>query len=112
VYRVAPAEKQAAFAPMRRALDAARRLRDAGALHPDSDPTDYYHAIRQWAVWSIEKGYDREGFLNGFVARMEQNFRDAGRAWSPDVAAAVRTFGEGRWTDIAAILEAADAPSP
>lgn len=112
VYRVAPPEKQAAFAPMRRALDAARRLRDAGALHPDSDPLDYYHSIRQWAVWSIEKGYDREGFLNGFVARMEQNFRDAGRAWSPDVAAAVRSFGEGRWTDIAAILEAADAPSP
>jgi hypothetical protein len=112
VYRVAPAVKQAAFAPMRRALDAARRLRDAGALHPDSDPDDYYHSIRQWAVWSVEKGYDREGYLDGFVERMEKNFREAGRPWSGDVAAAVRSFGEGRWTDIAAILEAANAPSP
>jgi hypothetical protein len=112
VYRVAPPEKQAAFAPMRRALDAARRLRDAGALHPDSDPEDYYHSVRQWAVWTVEKGFDRAGFLDAFVARMEQNFWEAGRPWSPDVAAAVRSFGEGRWTDIAAILEAANAPSP
>jgi hypothetical protein len=109
VYRVAPADKQQRFAPMRRALDAARQLRDAGALHPDSDPTDYYHSIRQWAVWTIEKGYDREGFLNAFIARMEKNFRDAGQPWSADVAAAVRSYGEGRWSDIREILDAAEA---
>ncbi|HJR52728.1 MAG TPA: TonB-dependent receptor plug domain-containing protein [Gemmatimonadota bacterium] len=109
VYRVAPAAKQSAFAPMRRALDAARRLRDAGQLDPDSDPTDYYHAIRQWAVWTIEKGYDREGFLDAFVERTEKNFRDSGQPWSADVAAAVRSYGEGRWADIREILDAAEA---
>jgi hypothetical protein len=109
VYRIAPAEKQAAFAPMRRALDAARRLRDAGQLNPDSDPADYYHSIRQWAVWTIEKGYDREGFLEAFVEQMEKNFREAGQPWSADVAAAVRAYGEGRWTDIRKILDAAEA---
>ena len=108
VYRVAPAAKQAAFEPMRRALDAAREIRDAGQLHPDSDPTDYYHSIRQWAVWTIEKGYDREGFLDAFVERTEKNFHDAGQPWSADVAAAVRSYGEGRWTDIAAILDEAE----
>jgi hypothetical protein len=109
VYRIASAAKQVVFAPMRRALDAARRLRDAGQLHPDSEPTDYYHSIRQWAVWTIEKGFDREGFLNAFVERTEKNFREAGQPWSADVAAAVRTYGEGRWTDIRAILDTAEA---
>jgi hypothetical protein len=109
VYRVAPAAKQAAFEPMRRALDVARRLRDAGQLHPDSDPGDYYHSIRQWAVWTIEAGYDRAGFLDAFVQRTEKNFREAGQPWSGDVAAAVRSYGEGRWSDIRAILDAAEA---
>jgi hypothetical protein len=108
VFRVAPAEKQARYAPMRRALDAARRLRDAGQLHPDSDPAGYYHSIRQWAAWTVERGFDREGFLDAFVERTEENFRDAGQPWSEDVAAAVRSYGEGRWTDIRAILDAAE----
>jgi hypothetical protein len=112
VFRVAPAEKQARYAPMRRALDAARRLRDAGGLHPDSDPEGYYHSIRQWAVWTVEKGFDRDGFLGAFVERTEENFRDAGQPWSEEVAAAVRSFGEGRWSDIQAILEEAEAESP
>jgi hypothetical protein len=109
VYRVAPAERQSHYALMRRALDAARRLREAGQLHPDSDPTDYYHSIRQWAVWTIEKGLDREGFLDAFVARTEKNFREAGQPWSAEVAAAVRSYGEGRWSDIREILDAAEA---
>jgi hypothetical protein len=109
VFRVAPAEKQARYAPMRRALDAARRLRDAGQLHPDSDPEGYYHSIRQWAVWTVEKGFDQDGFLGAFVERTEENFRDAGQPWSAEVAAAVRSYGEGRWTDIRAILDAAEA---
>jgi hypothetical protein len=109
LYRIASAEKQAGFAPMRRALDAARRLRDAGQLHPDSDPTDYFHSIRQWAVWTLEKELDREGFLDAFVERTEKNFRESGQAWSPEIAAAVRSYGEGRWTDILAILDAAEA---
>jgi hypothetical protein len=108
VFRAAPAEKQARYAPMRRALDAARRLRDAGQLHPDSDPEGYYHSIRQWAAWTVEKGFDREGFLDAFVERTEENFRDAGQPWSAEVAAAVRAYGEGRWTDIRAILDAAE----
>lgn len=107
VFRVAPAEKQARYAPMRRVLDAARRLREAGRLHPDSDPQGYYHSIRQWAAWTVEKGFDREGFLDAFLERTEENFRDAGQPWSEDVAAAVRSYGEGRWTDIRAILDAA-----
>jgi hypothetical protein len=108
VFRVAPADKQARYAPMRRALDAARRLRDAGQLHPDSDPEGYYHAIRQWAAWTVEKGFDREAFVDAFVEKTEENFRDAGQPWSGDVAAAVRSYGEGRWTDIRAILDAAE----
>jgi hypothetical protein len=109
VYRVASAAEQARTAPMRDALDAARRLRDAGQLNPDSDPTDYYHSIRQWAVWTLEKGLDREEFLDAFVERTEKNFREAGQAWSDDVTAAVRSYGEGRWTDIRAILDASEA---
>ena len=48
------------------------------------------------------------GFLDAFVERTEKNFRDAGQPWSEDVAAAVRSYGEGRWTDIQAILDAAE----
>ncbi|HET6618133.1 MAG TPA: TonB-dependent receptor [Gemmatimonadota bacterium] len=109
VYRVSPAARQAAFEPMRRVLDAGRRLRDAGRLNPDSDATDYYHSIRQWAVWSVEKGFDREAFLESFVEQTEKHFRESGQPWSADVAAAVRSYGEGRWADIKEILDAAEA---
>jgi len=62
-----------------------------------------------YAKTEVKRAYDREGFLNAFVERMEKNFRDAGQPWSTDVAAAVRSYGEGRWTDIRAILDTAEA---
>ena len=52
LFRIAPPEMQKQFAAMRGVLDASRRLRDAGVLQPDSEPKAYFHAIRQWAIWT------------------------------------------------------------
>ena len=41
IYRVAGLEKQRQAQRVPFILEASRRLRDAGALHPDSDPAEY-----------------------------------------------------------------------
>lgn len=104
VFRIADAARQEQFAPAARALEAARRLRDQGLLNPDSNPESYFHSIRQWAVWTLEQGFDRERFLDAFVEHTRKNFARIGQPWSEAVEAAVRQHAEGRWEDVAEVL--------
>ncbi|HUP01124.1 MAG TPA: hypothetical protein VM737_06340, partial [Gemmatimonadota bacterium] len=107
VYRIAPPAAQEAFAPAARAIEAARRLNEAGLLSPDTNPESYYHAIRQWSIWTLEQRFDQAGFVAAFVEHTRKNAEARGVAWTDAVAAAVRTSGEGRWRDVARILEEA-----
>ncbi|HEY7471926.1 MAG TPA: hypothetical protein VIE68_06215 [Gemmatimonadota bacterium] len=107
VYRIAPRAAQEAFAPAARALEVARRLNDAGLLSPDTNPESYFHSIRQWSIWTLEKGFDREGFLSAFAEHTRKNAEARGMEWTDAVAQAVRTSAEGRWRDVAKILEEA-----
>ena len=107
VYRIAGAAKQERFAPAARALDSARRLRDQGLLHPDTNPESYFHSIRQWAVWTLEQEFDRGKFLDAFLEHAKKSFTRAGREWSDPVEAAVRRSAEGRWQDVAQVLAGA-----
>jgi hypothetical protein len=104
VYRIAPQAKQQAFQPAARALAAARRLHDAGSLSPDTSPESYFHSIRQWSVWTLEQGFDRDGFLAAFLEHTRKNVEDAGQEWSDEFADAVRRSAEGRWSDITKVL--------
>jgi hypothetical protein len=104
VYRIAPQSKQQTFQPAARALAAARRLHDAGSLSPDTSPESYFHSIRQWSVWTLEQGFDRDGFLAAFLEHTRKNVEDAGQEWSDEFADAVRRSAEGRWKDITKVL--------
>lgn len=109
VFRIAAPEVQRAFAPVARVVDAARRLRDAGLLHPDSDPADYFHSIRQWAVWSLREDLDAEGFAKAFVKETRKNFERVGRPWNTGVERVVRDLATNRWRDVTVVLEKARA---
>jgi hypothetical protein len=113
VFQVAGADAQRKFAPMRSVLRASRRLRDAGALTPDSDPRSYFHSIRQWSVWTKEQSFDQKGYADAFVKHTRKNLEGAGGKWAPHMDQALRGVVPGRWRDIQRILaEAAGAGRP
>jgi hypothetical protein len=106
-FRIAGPEKQARFRRQAVALDAARRLNEAGRLSPDTNPESYYHSIRQWAVWTLERGFDRNGFLDAFLQHARKNVEASGQAWTDSFAGSARRSAEGRWQDITQVLETA-----
>lgn len=107
VFRVAGPDKQAAFAPKARAMEAARRLHEGGLLNPDTDPESYFHSVRQWSLWTQERGFDADGFADAFVEHTKKNVAAAGRAWTGEIEEIVRTSARGRWRDVRRVLEEA-----
>ena len=106
-FRVANAERQRKFAPMRRILGASRRLEAAGLLKADSDAAGYGHAIRQWALWTQEQGFDREGFARAFVKQTRANMDKSGRKWTGEAEKVLLAAVPNRWRDITAVLREA-----
>ncbi|MFN2383565.1 MAG: hypothetical protein ABR559_04805 [Gemmatimonadota bacterium] len=105
VFRIAAPAKQAAHARMRSILVASRSLHERGALHPDSDPTDHFHSIRQWAIWVDEKDLDQRGFEDALVEHTRRNVAAANQEWSDEIERMVREIAPNRWRDITAILD-------
>jgi hypothetical protein len=104
VFRLAGKELQQRFASVRSLMDASAKLRDLGLLHPDSDPVGYFHAIRQWAIWSEQEHLDLKGFGRAFVERTKKNLKDLGQGWSRQIEDAVWARVPGRWRDIEAVV--------
>ena len=111
VFRIADQELQQRFAPVAKVLQAGRRLYDQGLLHPDSDPEEYFHSIRQWAIWSTQETLDPGSFGDAFLEHTRKNFETAGQAWSSEVEDLVQSLVPNRWQDIAAIIEEARSVS-
>jgi hypothetical protein len=107
LYRIADPARQAAFGSLRPILEASERLRAQGQLHPSNNAEDYFHSIRQWALWVDEKDMDAEEFEDAFVAHAERNIVAAGQNWNDEVERVVRNYAPGRWQDVVAVLEAA-----
>lgn len=107
VFRVAAREIQERYRDARGVLDAARRLRDAGLLNPDSDPAEYFQSIRQWALWSLEEELDPPAFLRAFVEETRKNVIEGGGEWTESIESAVRDLVPNRWRDVTRILEEA-----
>jgi hypothetical protein len=105
MFRIADEQIQQRFAPMRRILQASRKLQDMGLLHPDSDPTEYFHSIRQWALWTRENGFDVRSFEKAFVERTKKNFAASRQAWTKDIEKVVRGLVPNRWGDIEHVIE-------
>jgi hypothetical protein len=108
IFRVAGRELQERFAPMRSILDAAKKLQAAGLLKPDSDPMAYFHAIRQWSIWTKEQGFDVKAFGRAFVERTKQNLKELGQKWTSEIEQAVQARVPGRWRDIQQVLAEAE----
>jgi hypothetical protein len=116
VFRIADREIQERFAPLRDVLQAGRRLHEAGLLNPDSDPEEYFHSIRQWALWSMQENLDRGKFEEAFLEHTRKNFESAGQAWTGEIESLVTGLVPNRWQDIVRVLDEArsvrDAPVP
>lgn len=104
LFRVAPKSLQQRFEPMRRILDAGHRLRREGRLTPDSEPVGYYHAIRQWAIWTQEQGFTEAAFADAFVEDTKKTFAASGHGWSAVAETTLRKAAPGRWRDIQQVL--------
>lgn len=109
LFRIAPPEVQKKFASMRSILDASRKLREAGVLTPDSDPKTYFHAIRQWAIWTKAQKFTLDSFGKAFVEHTKKNVQTAGRPWTQQLEQALLGVVPGRWRDITRVLAEADA---
>jgi hypothetical protein len=107
VLRLAPDRDQQAFEPIRSILAASQHLQLMNGLHPDSDPTGYYHAIRQWAIWTHRDRFDEERFARAYEEHTRRNFASSGRPWTNDVQRRLRDTVPGRWRDIQAVLSQA-----
>lgn len=105
VFRIASQELQQKFAPLRDVLNAARRLEQLGVLKPDGNPVAYFHAIRQWAIWTKEQKFDLKSFGRAFVERTKQNFVALGQTWTKEIENAVLARVPGRWADVVRVLE-------
>jgi hypothetical protein len=93
---------------MRRVLQAAERLEKLGVLKPDSNPIEYVHSIRQWALWTKEQGFNQESFGKAFVDHARKNFAAAKQNWTKQIEAQVIGLVPHRWQDIATVLQEAD----
>ena len=111
VFRIADQELQQRFAPLREVLQAGRKLHELGLLNPDSDPEEYFHSIRQWALWSVQENLDAGSFGDAFLEHTRKNFETAGQAWTEEIEGLVKGLVPNRWQDIARILEEARTPS-
>jgi len=112
LYRIADRRTQESYEPMRRILAASRELFDNDLLVADPGNPDYFHSLRQWAIWVDEKHLDRVAYEEAFVAHAQANFEAAGAQWSDDVEALVRDLVPQRWGDISAVLERAGLSVP
>jgi hypothetical protein len=112
MFEVSDAATQRQFAPAREILRASRRLQNAGELMPDSDPTDYFHSIRQWAIWVNEQRFTLPGYRTAFIERTKKNAEALGRKWSKDLENALTAFVPHRWDEITKILREARQPVP
>jgi hypothetical protein len=104
LYRVASPETQAKFAPLRRVLQAAERLQQLGKLTPDIDPTQYFHQLRQWALWVKGQGFDASTFAKEFVDHARKNILAAKQPWTKAIADQVAALVPHRWQDISQVL--------
>jgi hypothetical protein len=107
VFRIADQEIQQRFASLGKVLSTGRRLHEMGLLNPDSDPEEYFHSIRQWALWSVQENLDLGKFGDAFVEHTRKNFEAAGEPWTDQVESFVRELIPNRWRDIARIVDEA-----
>jgi hypothetical protein len=116
MFQLARAATEEGLAPILRIFEATKALRDAGKLRPPagdpSDAAEYFHAVRQWAIWTHEQGFDEAAFSRAFVDHARKNIVAGGDRWSRELQQALEAITPGRWKDVQAVLRQAQAPRP
>jgi hypothetical protein len=112
MFRVSDQPTQQKFTAAREILRASRRLQDAGALTADSDPREYFHAIRQWAIWVNERSLTLPKYRDAFIERSKKNAEALRRSWSKALEDSLKLLVPHRWDEIAKILREARQPVP
>jgi hypothetical protein len=107
LFRFANSAKQRELAFASQVLDGARQVEAAGLLNPDSDATAYTHSIRQWSIWTVEKGFNEASFTESFVEHTRKALEQNGTQWSEEIEDAVRGLAPNRFRDIRRVVERA-----
>lgn len=112
LFKLASPELQKRFAPIRNIMDASRRVQQLGQLRPDSNPEGYFHAIRQWSMWTVQQKFNERTFADAFVEHTRKVVTGNKQPWSKDTEATIRKAAPNRWQDIQRILSAAQVVVP
>ena len=112
IFKLASPQLQQRFAPMRKIMDASRRVQQLGQLRPDSEPNSYFDLIRQWAMWSVQQRFNQNSFADAFVEHTKKTVTAAKRPWNGDAEKTVRSAAPNRWADIQKVLSAAQVVIP
>jgi hypothetical protein len=112
LFRVVDPKTQDQYRPAREILRASRRLQEAGQLQPDSNPTEYFHSIKQWAIWVDKERFTLAKYQNAFVEHTKKTMAAAGRRWSKQFEDALKAIVPHRWSEITKILVEAKQPVP
>ncbi len=112
MFHVVEANTQQKYGPAREILRASRRLQAANELKPDSDPADYFHSIRQWAIWVSEQHFTQPQYQQAFIDRTKKNVTALNAKWSKQIEDGINALAPHRWDEIAKILRAAGQPVP
>ena len=107
LFRVAAADVQAKYASLRKVLQSAEELEKLGRLAPDIDPKEYFHQIRQWALWSKAEGFTKETFAKEFVDHARKNFTAARQPWTKQIESQIAGLVPHRWQEITMVLQEA-----
>jgi len=112
IFKMASPELQKRFEPMRKIVDASRRVQQLGQLHPDSNPEGYFNSIRQWAMWTVQEKLNDKTFANSFLEHTKKLVTNASQPWTKQAEDAVKQAAPNRWNDIQRVLSAAGVPLP
>ena len=112
MFHVADESTQQKYTAAREILRASRKLQAAGQLEPDSEPRDYFHAIRQWTIWTDEQRFTLASYRDAFIARTKKNAEALGRKWSSQIEDGLKALVPHRWDEITKILRESGQPVP
>jgi hypothetical protein len=112
LFRVAAREVQERYAELERVLQAEERLEQLRQLVPDGDPTQYFHSLRQWALWSKAEGFTEQAFAKEFVEHARLNSLAAKAPWTSQIASQIAGLVPHRWQEIAMVLQEAAKREP
>jgi hypothetical protein len=113
MFHVVDAATQRKYSAARDILHASRQLQASNQLQPDSEPQDYYHAIRQWAIWVEEQHFTtRAQYAQAFVERTKKNVVAVKQQWTKEMEDTLNQLAPHRWDEIVMILRVAGHPVP